>query len=354
MTQNVTIKQVADYAGVSIGTVSRVINSNNTVGRDHAQRVQEAIKALGYRRNSAAQILGGRNRVGGARTGNIGVLFHGCKPQWRRYTMVSAYCDGIEHECAGQNYHAIVEMDYGLDYVRCVEDGKVDGLLVKSLGPLPDFVLEIAKRIPVIGLGMSMPDLPIHQVTPDNRVAGWSVTQSLWEKGHRRIGFLVANHHPMFITRWQGYDEFLRTHGRVNEQWVQWFTDPSDQRHMDLSKAPVDMSPSLLKMLALPEDQRPTAIIVSDDHTAVALLNKLISLDVKVPDQVSIVSFDNVVDICRSCRPTLSSYEIPLHQVGREATRLLLELIRNPQESSMPLTHNVPGKLFLRESVLEI
>ena len=127
-----SIRDVAKMAGVSVGTVSRVINGFDNIAPERIDAVREAIRVLGYRKNSAAQLLAGRRGGSRLRTGNIGLWMAEMGNEWSSNSIYINYLSGIEEVCARRGCHVLLEHTSAADGIpRCVHDGKVDGLIVR-------------------------------------------------------------------------------------------------------------------------------------------------------------------------------------------------------------------------------
>ena len=133
-TPSVTITDVARAAGVSVGTVSRVLNGFTNITQTNFDRVQQAIKELGYEKCRSAEQLVSRRNGSRVRTGNIGMVFTEMGSDWASHPMVAAYSMGVERACEEKGFHALIEFSDGRGGLpRCIRENKVDGLLVKTL-----------------------------------------------------------------------------------------------------------------------------------------------------------------------------------------------------------------------------
>jgi len=351
MTRAATVKDVALKAGVSVGTVSRVLNNHPNVNIDNSGKVRQAIMALGYRKSQAAQILASRrnHRQSLVRTGNIGVYLPGIGMGGAANPLWAAYLSGIEQACREKGYHFIGEFGkgkQGQEPPDCVREGKVDGLLIK-LAACPAFVEQLPKDMPVVGLCMSSPVPGMHRVEPDGWAAGSAVTDYLWKRGHRRIAFAnIHAAHSLFIHRYQGYEEYLRGREAFDAELVAISTDTL----LKDGEAP-DMSGALDRLLSLPADRRPTAIIAANDGMAAGVYSNMRNRGLTVPDDLSVVGFDNMVHICGTLEPPLTSYAIPFARSAHLAASILIDLLEKPENRSNPHNHLVIGELIERESV---
>ena len=350
--QTVTVKDVASKAGVSVGTVSRVLNRHPNVDTRNIRKVQKAVITLGYRKSQAAQILASRrNRQSLVRTGNIGVFFPGMGTgmEWASHPLWAAYMGGIEQACRKKGYHSLIESDKVMTLGQvpdCVREGKVDGLIIKSPS-CPAFMEQLPKDMPVVGLCLSSPVPGIHRVEPDGWAAGSAVTDYLWKRGHRRIAFAnIHAAHPLFIHRYQGYEEYLRGQKAFDAELVA----VSNDIPVKDGKTP-DMSGALEWLLSLPAERRPTAIMAANDGMAAGIYNDMRKRGLNIPDDMSVVGFDNMIHICGTLEPSLTSYAIPFTRSAHLATSILIDLLEKPENRPSPHNHLVLGELIERESV---
>lgn len=341
------IKDVAKLAGVSVGTVSRVINGGEGVAGSRIAAVKAAIAELGYQKNSVAQMLAGRR--GGSRlaTGNIGVWMPEMGNDWIANQVYSNYLGGIESVCARRGYHVLIEHGGTTNYPRCVHDGKVDGLIVKAINVIPEVLYELGGELPVVGLSMFDRRLPLPQVTTDNRLAGEEVCRYLWNKGHRRIAFASTNRcHQMFFDRRVGYEYFLSQHDAYDSK-LDCALMLSDQNQPEENFP--DMSPIVDMLFA--NLRPPTAIIAANDWMAAGLYEALFARNLRIPEDVSLVGFDHLPQLC--LRPRLTSFAVPMYEMGRVAAELLLDRIAAGSLSTgaVPEFRMVTGQIVEHGSV---
>lgn len=349
-TTSATVVDVARLAGVSVGTVSRVLNGYSNVSAANLERVQKAMLDLGYEKcRSAEQLV---SRRGGVRiqTGNIGVIFSEMGSSWADHPLVAAYSMGVEQACQKKGFHALIEFSEKGDALpRCVRENKVDALLIKGTRGLPAYLEELPKGLPTVCVGLNDPTANIQQVAPDNRGAGWVAADYLWGIGHRRIGFVCPElRHPMFLARFHGYEAFLRS--RQGFDPALCAVDDSHESTGVPEFRPPDMSAAVEKLLAAPGEPV-TAIIAANDWMAHGVYAALATAGKSIPEDVSVMAFDNAMAVCTSLRPQLTSYAIPFGEVAYAAAMKVIEKIQNPDVLWNHSLHLVRGSLVERESV---
>ncbi len=344
-----SIKDVAKMAGVSVGTVSRVINGFENIAPERIDAVREAIRVLGYRKNSAAQLLAGQRGGSRLRTGNIGLWMAEMGNEWSSNSVYINYLSGIEEVCAQRGCHLLLEHTSAVDEIpRCVREGKVDGLIVKALNAIPPVLVELSRQLPVIGLSMLEREIPIAQVTTDNHQAGAEVCRFLWERGHRRIGFILMNHHRMFLARLQGYEEFLRSRDAFDADLI-WSTRPGTDSSRPEKEFP-DMSGAADHLMSLREP--PTAVIAANDWMAAGLYMALEKRGVRIPEDLSVIGFDHLANLF--LRPRLTSYETPMRGMGAAAAEWIIDLIEHGMTLEGPVFRMVRGEIAVHNSVADL
>jgi LacI family transcriptional regulator len=151
----------------------------------------------------------------------------------------------------------------------------------------------------------------------------------------------------MFIGRYQGYEEFLR----VREAWDPALAQMTKNRHQVPSPqiAYPDLDAEVDRLLDSPNP--PTALVTANDWMGGGVYAALHRRGVRVPDEISVVGFDNHVYVCSSLKPALTSFSISLTKTAEAATRLLLAMLERPDAPPTPHIQLIPGELVVRESV---
>ncbi|WP_043582800.1 LacI family DNA-binding transcriptional regulator [Geminisphaera colitermitum] len=354
-----TVTDIARHAGVSVGTVSRVLNGATNISPDNLDSVQRAISKLGYKKHlPAPKPLMARKLAADDRTGNIGMVFAGAGQAWTNHPLFAAYTLGVEQACQQSGVHALVEISSDDSMLpRCVVERKIDGLLVKSTSTVPAFVKQLPADLPVVFIGLNDPSVALPQVAPDSLGSGWLVADYLWQRGHRRIAFVCTNAtHPQFITRQQGIEGYLRQRDGYDPALVimrKAEGDDSKSRRAAPESTPPDLEAEVKQLFFRSAGQRPTAIVTANDWMAHGLYRALARHGLRVPQDVSVVGFDNMEPLCTVLEPALTSYDVSFAAQSKAAAFDLFHLIENPahrQENSVRL---VRGNIVERQSVAE-
>jgi DNA-binding LacI/PurR family transcriptional regulator len=309
-----TIKEVAARSGVSVATVSNVLqNKNHLYSSETAQRVWQAVRELGYRPSSVARSLIRR------RTDTIGVIL-----EERQELVLDPYVmsvlEGILECTVPQDYPIkIVSMMYQQSpdsFLAHVDDGSVDGvILVAPRTNSAALQWAIKTDIPAVVVGSTLPDTPLPCVDVDDSAAIYQAVCWLVELGHRRIGHIAG---PQ--TQWsarrrlQAYHQAMQDMGiAVEPGWVVEgrYTPPSGKEAMEQL---LNVSPPL------------TAVVSGNDWMAMGAMEAIYQRELRIPDDISIVGFDDIESAQWVMSP-LTTFRQPMRQIGAKAAELLIEQI---------------------------
>lgn len=327
-----TIEDVAARAGVSISTVSRVVNGRYGVAAATVARVQEAIVDLGYETSLIARSL----RRG--QTNVLGVLVADIEP------FSAEVLKGISAALRDTPYELIVYS--GLHHH---EEGWEQRYLSRLAGTLTDgailltpTVVDVSTSQPVVAVDPHLGGSRMPTVDTENLEGAITATRHLLDLGHRRIGFIGGRPDLESARRRElGYRTALADAGiPVDAELITTgdFTEAA-------AEGPAH------QLLARPD--RPTAIFAANDLTAIKTLGVAAELGLRVPDDVSIVGFDNIPESALT-EPPLTTIDQSLQAVGEAAVRALLELVEHPERSdpsaSEPMRITLPTTLVVRQS----
>jgi LacI family transcriptional regulator len=328
----VTIKDVAQLAGVSPATVSKVLNGARHVSVDAQERVQAAVSKLNFRPNIIAQSLK-KNR-----TLTIGLITDDLEGVFTMSMM-----RGIEEATSGQGFSVFLCNSYG-DMAR--EKAHLEVLLAQQVeGIILLSGYRVRQRgapalplgtLPVVYLYQYTYDIDTPCVIPDDMGGAKLGAQQLVAAGRRRIAFINGPaHYEVTHERLAGYREALEESGLA--------FDPALVR---VGKWHENSGYALAQeLMALP--QPPDAILCASDSIAVGALDALHELGAHIPGDISVVGFDNR-SFSQYQRPPLTTVALPLVEMGRLAGTLLLSAILEGQRESR--LHVVPCQLVQRES----
>jgi LacI family repressor for deo operon, udp, cdd, tsx, nupC, and nupG len=330
-----TIQDVALRAQVSSATVSRVLSAPERVSEKTRERVNAAVRDTGYSINQAARSL----RMKTARTllmvaPNIGNPFY------------SVILDAVIDEAQKRGYGVLVGTNIGLDPGRWLTDyllsTRADGLLLFHGGLDPEdlhtFAREEGISLPVVASYDEPPAPLVTSVVTDNRAAAARAVRYLMQLGHTKIGHLagpVRNNRPN--ERLLGFVEAMTAANLpLNPAWI--LPGNYDQ--------PGGIA-AARAILALTE--RPTAMFCGNDESAFGFIHGLREGGVECPRDISVIGFDDVGQ-AEIYHPTLTTMRQPREDLGRVATRRLIDIIEKRETPTDPVHVVLPAELIIRES----
>ncbi|MFP4344652.1 MAG: LacI family DNA-binding transcriptional regulator [Anaerolineales bacterium] len=342
--KRVTIQDVAAAVGVSRQTVSRVINSKGDVAEETRQRVLKVIDSLGYRPNLAARGLTNH------RTHTMGLVIPYTPDYFFYDPHLMAFMCGVDQVAIQRDYNLLLStapqdpsdprgsQSELLAYERLVQAGYVDGVVVvELLSSRRGIQLLEEYEIPWVALGYGVGTDPTRAVHADDRGGARQAMLYLLGLGHERIG--IISHHGQSLTaieeRLDGCRQALADH-RLE-------IDPELIVSGDLTlESGIEATEQLLSSAG-----PPTAIFALNDRMALGALQCLQSHGRRVPEEVSVVGFDDV-PIARIYHPALTTVRQPSLEMGHQAARLLFDFIENQAVLSQPMI--LPTELIVRAS----
>ncbi len=297
---------VAGRAGVSVMTVSRVLNGFPGVAEDTRQRVEDAVAALGYRANPAARVLaGGRSRT----LGVIAVETQQFGPSHMLYG-IEAAARGAGHVLSFVTMApGADEIDATLDHLRAAH---VEGVIVIApVRPVIDAVTDLDADLPLVVVG-SDPSVRTSTVTIDQEAGARMATAHLLGLGHRTVHHVSGPADWIDATdRQRAWAETLEAHGAPPGRFVEgdWTAQGGYAAGTQLA-----------------QDPTVTAVFAANDQTALGILRALHEHGRSVPDDVSVVGYDDIPEAAYLV-PPLTTVRQDLGEVGRRGVELLLALV---------------------------
>ena len=341
MPRSVTIKDVAAEAGVSLQTVSRVINDGPNVRTEVKARVNAAIAKLGYTPSLAARRMGGSRSylllALNDRDRTIEGWTSGEGTDW-----VDQMLMGGMLECARRGYRMIFELvDTHSSHVEREVAGALaalhpDGVILTPPHSDNPLITDLLARrgLPFARIGSQTPGAGF-AIAMDDAEAARVAARRLIDLGHRRIGFITgSDEYALSAARLEGYADALRAHDLY---------DPALVASGDFSFASGERGMTALLDLPRP----PTAVVASNDQMALAALRVANARGLSVPQHLSIISFDDT-PIVRFSHPPLSAIRQPIAAMTAQAADLLMRA--KTGETGLPPGRLVPFSLIERES----
>jgi DNA-binding LacI/PurR family transcriptional regulator len=335
----ITIKDVAKKAGVSPSTVSRVISGNSRISEETRKKVLTIMDELGYHPNMNARSLVVRS------TETIGMIMPRSAENVFQNPFFPEVIRGIS-AAAQENAYSIL-LSAGRDdeevqraVTKMVQGRQVDGVILlnsRIRDPIIRYLRE--QDFPFIVIGRPVEKNAAY-VDNDNMEAAKKATSYLIQKGHRSIAFLGGSPEYMVTKdRLDGYRKALAEAGiPLNPDYI---------LHGEFLE---EGGYEAVKQLLI-KGKQPTAFVVTDDLMAFGVIGALAEVGMRVPDDVSIISFNNV-PLARFSSPPLTSVDIGIYQLGYQAAQKLIEQIRNPSIASSNTL--IATRIIERQSVKQI
>ncbi|MGO4548228.1 LacI family DNA-binding transcriptional regulator [Paenibacillus sp. 2TAB23] len=331
-----TIKSIAELAGTSIATVSRVISNDSRISDKTRLKVMKIIDQYGYQPNLFAKGLASKISY------NIGVLLPNPAANLHFYSIKAVR--GIIARAQHFGYNVLLltgnsEQDVLQSIASRYKGRSMDGLIL-LYSSVSDHVIAYLNLngIPFVLIGSNMEYANIHAVDYDQFQAAWDATHFLIQLNHHNIAILhVPDHVAIQSDRMKGYQMALQS-SRI-EPNPDWCTAVEKDEE------------DIIVWTWMNSPERPTAILVQDDVTALKVVRALTRLKLKVPDDVSIVSFsqDNTGELVP---PALTAVHTDSYSLGCEAASMLLQLLKGTMIESKRMI--LPHGIKVRESTKKI
>ncbi|MFL7793438.1 MAG: LacI family DNA-binding transcriptional regulator [Anaerolineae bacterium] len=331
MTERVTMEQVAREAGVSLMTVSRVVNDRDGVSQATRERVQAIIERLGYRPSDIARGLVTR------RTATIGLVVPDVANPF-----FSEVARGVEHVAYEAGYNVFLcnteeDTQRELGVLRSLEEKRVDGIVLCSSRLEEEQLEKALVRYPAAVLvNRRLGHDRIGVVLIEDEEGGRVATEHLLRAGHRAIGFLAGP--PTSFSGQRRVAGFCVTLGTAslhcNSDWIRHCSPTVEGGHK-VAHELLDAYPYL------------TALACYNDLVAVGALQACVELGRVVPDDTAVVGFDDI-PLAALVTPSLTTCHIPRYELGAQAMRLLLDQINDVPSECMEVV--LQPKLVVRAS----
>ena len=362
MSSECTIKDIANMAGVSVGTVSRVLNKAGNIEPDLRRRTMDAIKRTKYvhrprgRRPSSAEE---GNATSSSPEGTILVLFPDMNQDWLTHELwENGYMGGVKRACAERGYSPVIHM--ADQFTNADKDlsgpGKMAcGALVKTSSThFASEITRLAELTPVATFGLYIPTLPLPQAAIDGYGAGIAAAEAMLGAGHRKVAFVNhAARNSMFLDRAQGFASALKREGLFHPEFMIERNDFDDKTSSSPMKNVPDMSWALSELLAL--DEKPTAVAFVNDWSALGFYKACEAAALPIPDTFSVLGMDDS-SYCQIATPQLSSIELPFGEIARLAANMLFDMMEGSGHHlrGQASAHYVPARVHLRQSISRI
>lgn len=324
-----TIKEIAELAGVSLATVSRVLNYDETLNAqdETKKRVFEAAEQLEY------HVKEKKKRK---RKLKIGVIYSYSLEEELEDTFYLSVRVAIEKEIDESGNKKVVLSPGGSAEQAAVVDGII------CLGTFSESAMERIGQFekPTVFVDASGNRDKCDSIVTDIGYSVRKVMEYFWEWGHRRIGFIGgrdidSDGKEILDSRLLAYREYLKEYGELKEEYIKvsGYT-PKDGYKM--------------AMELLSQKNRPTAIFAANDSVAVGCYKAIVEKGLRIPEDVSVIGF-NDISMVKYLVPPLTTVHVHMNFMGRQAVKMLAERIQSERTVSMHVS--VPTSLMIRESV---
>ena len=334
----VSMKEIAQRCGVSMGTVSKALNGRHDVGEETTQRILAAAKELGYTANTAARALKTN------RSYSIGILFTDLSNSGFMHEYFASTLNNFRQEAERRGYDiTFISDSMGLtntSYLQHALTRGLDGVAIICADFFDPRVQELVfSELPVITLDHAFNNRAA--VLSDNMNGLESLVRYVYGKGHRRIAYIHGNRTAVTESRLTGFFRACEELGlRIPDEYV---TDC-------IYHEPVSCYRATKRLLALPE--RPSCILFSDDYSYIGGINAIYDEGLRVPEDISIVGYDGI-HMAKMVSPKLSTWQQNTTDLGRIAAEQLIERIEHPR-TTPPKHITVQGRLLEGETVRQL
>ncbi|WP_020615400.1 catabolite control protein A [Paenibacillus daejeonensis] len=332
----VTIYDVAREAGVSMATVSRVVNNNPNVKPQTRKKVFEAIERLGYRPNAVARGLASK------KTTTVGVVIPDISN-----AIFAEVARGIEDIANMYHYNIILcnadkKKDKEIRVINTLLEKQVDGLLFMGGAVTEEHIIAFkSSNVPIVLCATTDEQATIPSVDIDHEAAAFDAVSSLIAQGHKSIAMISGTLQDPAngYARFQGYKRALEQAGQAYDESLVRVGNYRYESGIEAMKYFLEM------------DQKPTAVFAATDEMAIGAIHSIQDYGLKVPEDISVISVDNS-RMASMVRPQLTTVAQPMYDIGAVSMRLLTKLMKKEavEDPRVILQH----ELINRQSVAQV
>jgi LacI family transcriptional regulator len=348
--KSATLKDVARLAGVSTATIARVLHKNGYVAAETRQTVEAALAESGYRLNAVAQGLRIR------RTFTLGHVLQRIAPNpFFAGVALGAQEEADRHGCGVVVVNTQGDPERERLGVETLIRRRVDAILFTTWTDGANVQRVVVAGIPVVQVER-FADIETHRVTIDNHVGAREAVEHLLGLGHERIGFIGVS--PDYAPPPNPAVEIPPKHRRIEQERLGGYLDalrasglPERVDLIDLGGTyyAVDHARAVVRRwLRRRAEEQPTAIFATCDMLAAGVLQELYAHGVRVPDDLSVIGFDDTYACYLT--PPLTTVEQPTHEIGQAAARLAIATLSHLASADHPQTARLKSRLVVRES----
>ncbi|PMC37502.1 LacI family transcriptional regulator [Bacillus sp. UMB0899] len=332
---NLTIKDIAEMAGVSPGTVSKVINNYSGISENTRKKVMDIITETGYQPTFFAKALATKksNLIGLIHAGKVNVDF--------THPFFNEVVTSFKKVIGLLGYDIIMfsneqfSKDHGSYLARC-RHFHVDGCVIISGEDIEDDIYELVREgIPCLGIDLELQGPKASYVMSDNVNLTKNVVQHFYAQGIRDIGFIGGREHNLITElREQGFKEAMNQLGlSIKPSWIQYGDFKEESGYHAMNKI-------------LEKQTYPKAVFAASDLMAFGAIEAIKNHGLHVPEDISVIGCDDI-DACRYSTPKLSTVKQNKEQLGKLAANMLNDLIHGKKDLKPVL---IDTELIIRES----
>ena len=332
----ITLKDISIKTGINTGSVSHVLNKHPKameLKAETRERIRTVARDLGYFRNEMAHaVVTGRTRIIAFISADMGMTSYTGKIQ------EGVFEEASEHGYAVSFYH-LTSVNHQ-EIIRKISEWRIAGAVFHVADP--GLIAVIGRELNRLGLPFGTVNLSSKEktgigVTTDDFQGAVDVVKHLAKLGHRRIAHMTM----------KGDMEFVANRRNGYLEGVKLFADGTQPRIIESDSG--NYGDVCRKLLAEPEAKRPTAVFCVMDTMAMELMRVAIQLDVKIPEELSIVGFGNV-DMAEYAAVPLTTVSQPFKEMGRLTTKAVIGAVENPKSNKKAVNLKLKTKLVVRES----
>ncbi len=330
-----TIYEVSKLAGVSLATVSRVINKNSRVSDKTRQKVEDAMTELGYRPNSIAQSLAS------SRSNSIGILVSELHGPFFGQMMA-----GIEAELRAAGKHVIIttghsEEDKEKEGIEFLISRNCDAIILHVEAVSDDYLIDLCKgKIPVYLMSRLVPGLNENCISLNNELGGYLATQAVIDQGHSDIAYISG---PQFKAdskdRLTGHMRALAANNIAFNEGLYFEGDFKETGGSEGLKHFINNKQSFSALVCANDEMASGSITYAREH------------GYSLPKDLSIIGFDNII-FARHTYPKLTTIDNPVNLMGHMAAKLVLKNVY--KQKDIVIEHYFEPKIIMRDSVSPI
>lgn len=341
--KRINMKDIAKEAGVSVATVSYVINkrSDQTIPPQTVKKVNAAIKKLGYVPNLGARALASRH------TRMLGLVIPQTEKEDRMMfsnTFYGEFLSAMEYETRKKGYSILISgTDVDQSYVDIARQRSLDGIVVVGLQPDANVSLLTADRIPTVFVDSYVEDGPFSAIRSDDFGGGYMAATYLFGKGHRRVAIATGYIHDNGVNS-ERCNGFIKA---MSELEI-----PFDEKMICSGTVSYDYGSQLGKYFAENREAMPTAVFATADIIAVGLIKGLKRYGIRVPEDISVIGFDDGF-LAMSSDPELTTIRQDVERKARVAAELVIDHAEKNGEKEVERIV-LPVSLVERSSVRSI